>query len=120
MVAADIGGAPPHVGRGGWTWYTGSAAWLWRFGVERLIGLRPEAGGVRIEPCLPRSWRRVNVTVRHAGGGLAITIENPDGVETGIVERRVDGVAESNAVVAFPVDGRVRRVTVCLGPARRP
>ena len=120
VVAADIGGAPPHVGRGGWTWYTGSAAWLWRLGVERLLGLRPEAGGVRIEPCLPRSWSRVDVTVRHAGGGLAITIENPDGVETGVVERRVDGVVESNAVVAFPVDGRVRRVMVRLGPARRP
>ncbi len=115
VVAADIGGVSPHVGRGGWTWYTGSAAWLWRLGVERIAGLRPEDGGVRIEPCLPRAWRRVDVTIRHAGGGLSITIENPDGVETGVVERSVDGVAEANAVVAFPVDGRVRRVVIRLG-----
>ena len=59
-----------YVGRGGWTWYTGSAAWMWRLGVERILGLRPEAGGVRIEPCLPRSWRRVDVTIRRPGGGL--------------------------------------------------
>ena len=87
VVAADVGGAPPHVGRGGWTWSTGSAAWLWRLGIERILGLRPEAGGVRIEPCVPRSWRRVDVTIRRPGGGLAITIENPDGVETGTIGR---------------------------------
>ncbi len=115
VVAADVGGAPPYVGRGGWTWYTGSAAWLWRFGVERILGLRPEAGGVRIEPCFPRSWHRVDVTIRRPGGGLVITIDNPDGVETGVSELLVDGVPEGHGVVAFPADGRDRRVVVRLG-----
>jgi cyclic beta-1,2-glucan synthetase len=119
VVAADVGGVPPHVGRGGWTWYTGSAAWMWRLGVERILGLRPEAGGVRIEPCLPRAWRRVDVTIRRPEGGLSITIENPDGVETGIAERWVDGVAVDEAIVAFPADGRDRRVIVRLGPETR-
>jgi cyclic beta-1,2-glucan synthetase len=119
VVAADVGGVSPHLGRGGWTWYTGSAAWMWRLGVERILGVRPEAGGVRIEPCLPRAWRRVDVTIRRPGGGLSITIENPDGAETGIAARWVDGVASDNAVVAFPVDGRERRVVVRLGPADR-
>ena len=118
-MAADVGGAPPHVGRGGWTWYTGSAAWMWRLGVERILGLRPEAGGVRIEPCLPRAWRRVDVTIRRPGGGLAITIENPDGVETGVAERWVDGVAVDEAVIAFPADGRERHVIIRLGPEKR-
>lgn len=120
VVAADVGGAPPYVGRGGWTWYTGSAAWMWRLGVERILGLRPEDGGVRIEPCLPRSWRRVDVTIRRPGGRLAIAIENPDGVETGVAERWVDGVAEDRGVVAFPVDGRERQVTVRLGREKQP
>jgi cyclic beta-1,2-glucan synthetase len=119
VVAADVGGAPPHVGRGGWTWYTGSAAWLWRFGIERILGLRPEAGGVRIDPCVPRSWRRVDVTIRRPGGGLAITIENPDGVATGVTELLVDGVPVDPAVVAFPADGRERRVVVRLGSNTR-
>src|SRR3970040_1008166 len=87
-------------------------------GVSR--GLGPGAGGVRIEPCLPPSWRRVDVTIRRPGGGLAIAIENPDGVETGIAECWVDGVAVDQAVVAFPADGRERRVTVRLGPEKRP
>jgi cyclic beta-1,2-glucan synthetase len=115
VVAADIGGVAPYVGRGGWTWHTGSAAWLWRFGVERILGVRPEQGGVRIEPCLPPHWRRASVTLKRASGTLAIAIENPDGVSTGIVECRVDGVAQEQAIVAFPTDGRERRVTIRLG-----
>ncbi len=118
VVAADVGSMPPHVGRGGWTWYTGSAAWMWRLGIERILGLRPEAGGVRIDPCLPRSWRHVNVTVRQPGGTLQITIENPDGVERGVAEQWVDGVAVDQGFVAFPLDGSVRKVIVRLGPAK--
>jgi len=115
VVAADIGGARPYIGRGGWTWYTGSAAWLWRLGIERVVGLRPEAGGVRIEPCFPRSWRHVEIVLRRPGGGLLVTIENPDGVETGVAQLQVDGVVRPPGVVAFPVDGRARRVVVRLG-----
>jgi hypothetical protein len=62
----------------------------------------------------------VDATIRRPGGGLAITIENPDGVETGIAERWIDGVAVDEAVVAFPADGRERRVIVRLGPEKRP
>ena len=121
VVAADVGGVPPFVGRGGWTWYTGSAAWMWRLGVERIVGLRPEAGGVRIDPCLPRAWRRVDVAIRRPEGGLVITIENPDGVETGVAELLVDGVFQPPGVVAFPTDGRDRRVVVRLGaPEQEP
>jgi cyclic beta-1,2-glucan synthetase len=120
VVAADIGGAPPHVGRGGWTWYTGSAAWMWRLGIERILGVRPEAGGVRIDPCLRRSWRRVDVTIRRPGGCLVITIENPEGAAGGIAERWVDGVAVGEGVVAFPVDGRDRHVIIRLGTEKSP
>jgi cyclic beta-1,2-glucan synthetase len=120
VVAADVGGVPPHLGRGGWTWYTGSAAWLWRFGVERILGLQPEAGGVRIDPCLPRSWRHVEATIRRPGGSLQISIENPDGVERGIAEQWVDGVEVEPACVPFPLDGSARHVIVRLGPANQP
>jgi len=118
VVAADVGGVLPFVGRGGWTWYTGSAAWMWRLGIERILGIRPEAGGVRIEPCIPRAWPHVDITIRRNGGDLKITIENPDGVEAGVVELLVDGVPQPHGVVAFPADGRDRRVIVRLGPAK--
>ncbi len=78
---------------------------MWRLGVERILGIRPEAGGVRIEPCIPRAWPHVDVTIRRNGGELKITIENPDGVEAGVVALLVDGVSQPQGVVAFLREG---------------
>ena len=54
VVCADVYGAPPHTGRGGWTWYTGSASWLYRVALEAILGFRLEGGTLRLEPCIPR------------------------------------------------------------------
>jgi cyclic beta-1,2-glucan synthetase len=116
-LAADVGGAPPHIGRGGWTWYTGSAAWLWRFGVERLVGLQPAAGGVRIAPCFPRDWPAVHATIRTAGGVLDITIDNPDRLATGHVELRLDDRPLEGDIVPLPTDGRTHVVRARLREA---
>ena len=115
VVAADIGGTAPHVGRGGWTWYTGSAAWLWRFGVERLVGIQPAEGGVRIAPCLPRAWRRVRATIRTGAGTLEIEIDNPDAGTTDVAEVLVDGRRVDGDVIPLPGEGRTHRVSVRLG-----
>jgi cyclic beta-1,2-glucan synthetase len=63
VVAADVYGAPPHTGRGGWTWYTGSSGWLYRVGIEAILGLRLEGGELRVEPRLPRDWPGFTATV---------------------------------------------------------
>jgi cyclic beta-1,2-glucan synthetase len=115
VIAADVGGVPPHAGRGGWTWYTGSAVWTWRLGVEGMLGLRREEGGLRIDPCLPRDWPRVEARVRGPEGTLAITIENPEGVGLGVAELLVDGTPARDPIVPFPVDGSERQVVVRLG-----
>src|ERR1700732_4396821 len=57
VVAADIYAEPPHVGRGGWTWYTGSAGWLYRAGVESILGFRVRGTTLGIDPCTPQSWQ---------------------------------------------------------------
>ena len=59
VLAGDVYGAARWVGRGGWTWYTGAAAWAWRLGVEGILGLRMEDGELRIDPCIPPAWKRV-------------------------------------------------------------
>ena len=56
MLAADIYGEPPHVGRGGWTWYTGSAGWLYRFILEGILGIRRVGKSLQVSPCLPPHW----------------------------------------------------------------
>ena len=62
---ADVYGVPPHVGRGGWTWYTGSAAWLYRVGLESILGFRLEGERLRLEPCIPAGWPGFEITYRH-------------------------------------------------------
>jgi cyclic beta-1,2-glucan synthetase len=80
-----------------------------------MLGLRREEGGLRIDPCLPRDWPRVEARVRGPEGTLAITIENPEGVGLGVAELLVDGTPARDPIVPFPVDGAERQVVVRLG-----
>ena len=115
VLAGDVANVPPHVGRGGWTWYTGSAAWTWRLGVEALLGVRRVEGGVRIEPCIPTQWGHAEVRVRGSAGTLVIAIEDPEGVGKGVVHLELDGVPFRDEIVPLPTDGKDHRLVVRLG-----
>jgi cyclic beta-1,2-glucan synthetase len=95
-LAADIYTCPPWVGRGGWTWYTGSAAWMWRLGVESILGLRREGGQLRIAPCIPPWWSGFEAWVRQGKRTVHIVVDNPDGVSAGVVSTTLDGVVVDN------------------------
>ena len=87
VVAADIYGAPPHTGRGGWTWYTGSGGWLYRVGIEAILGLRLEGGELRVEPCLPRAWPGFTATVRIGGRVYTVRVaRGPAGPQVTVEE----------------------------------
>jgi len=118
VLAADIGSVSPHIGRGGWTWYTGSAAWTWRLGVEALLGLRLRRGRLIIDPCLPPDWDGYQADVRGPAGTLAIRVEDPERVGRGVAAIAMDGVPFEGDAIDFPTDGSVRRVDVRLGGAR--
>jgi cyclic beta-1,2-glucan synthetase len=110
VVAADVYAMAPHVGRGGWSWYTGSAAWMYRLIVESLLGLRLEGDRLRIQPCLPSDWTgfavhyRFRETVYHivvrrtaqATGEVRVTV---DGRETGTAVPLVDDRREHQVEV---------------------
>ena len=74
LVAADVYALPPHTGRGGWTWYTGSAGWMYRFIVESLLGLKLEVDKLYIQPCLPTDWKAFKVHYRYRETVYHITI----------------------------------------------
>jgi cyclic beta-1,2-glucan synthetase len=76
VVAADVYGAPPHVGRGGWTWYTGSSAWMYRLITESLLGLHREVDHLRFTPCLPREWISFTLQYRYRETTYHITVHN--------------------------------------------
>ena len=91
VVAGDVYGCPPHRGRGGWTWYTGSASWLWRLGVEAVLGLRREGGQLVVAPCIPPSWPGFEAVVRTPAARVRVLVENPEGVGHGVRSMALDG-----------------------------
>jgi cyclic beta-1,2-glucan synthetase len=117
VAAADIYAEPPHVGRGGWTWYTGSAGWMYRAGLEWLLGFRLRGAILHLDPCIPRAWRRFEITFRYHASRYEITVENPSGVTRGIASVEVDGAPLAPGGTSLPLidDGTTRRVRVLLG-----
>jgi cyclic beta-1,2-glucan synthetase len=119
VVAADVYGEPPHVGRGGWTWYTGSAGWMYRVAIESIFGMSLEGGRTLVlDPCISRDWPRATLTYRLVDGKTtyAVTIENPEQSEHGVKTVTVDGqsLAVEGGVARIPLsfDGKEHRVTV--------
>jgi cyclic beta-1,2-glucan synthetase len=93
VVAADVYSTSPHEGRGGWTWYTGSASWMYRAGVEGLLGLTRTGATLRLNPCFPKAWPEFSATVTFEGARITITILNPEGTGRGIRSAQMDGEA---------------------------
>jgi cyclic beta-1,2-glucan synthetase len=116
VLAGDVYGAPPWVGRGGWTWYTGAAAWGWRLGVEQILGLRKEEGELRIDPCIPPAWNGFEAWVRVGAQRVHIVVENPDGVSRGVVMITLDGAPLAGSHIQLdPNVPAEREVRVTLG-----
>jgi cellobiose phosphorylase len=114
VVAADVYAVSPHVGRGGWTWYTGSAGWMYRLIVESLLGLTREAQRLRFNPCLPPHWDAINIDYRYGDTIYHITMRRAD-AHTPSLATSIDGVAQPDADVLLVDDGREHRVTVSVG-----
>jgi cyclic beta-1,2-glucan synthetase len=115
-VGADVYAEPPHVGRSGWTWYTGAAGWLYRAGLERILGFQKHGSALRIDPCIPRAWKRFGIAYRYGSSTYRIEVENPDGVCRGIARITLDDEArEDEALIPLVDDGCEHRVGVLLG-----
>jgi cyclic beta-1,2-glucan synthetase len=125
VIAADVYGAPPHVGRGGWTWYTGSSGWMYRVALESLLGLTLVGGReLHLAPCVPDDWPEFTLTYRVPGEETRyeIVARNPDRRGRGVQRVTLDGVPlrAENGVARLPVlhDGRLHRVAIVLGGDR--
>ncbi|WP_408886104.1 GH36-type glycosyl hydrolase domain-containing protein [Komagataeibacter swingsii] len=117
VVAADIYSRPPHVGRGGWSWYTGSAGWMQRVGTETILGLRIQATQLLVAPCIPPDWSRFTATVRWRTATYHVTVNNPDHVCRGISHVTCDGAPlPPTGRIEMADDGQAHDVEVTLGP----
>ncbi len=110
VIAADVYGVDPHTGRGGWTWYTGSAAWLYRLGTEALLGLRREGQALHIQPAIPPEWDEY--TLEYRCGSSLYTIHVRKGGSPSV---RVDGVEQPAGNIPLADDGRPHQVEMILG-----
>ena len=116
VVAADVYSSPSHLGRGGWTWYTGSASWMYRVALESLLGFDKRGDTLRISPCVPAEWPAFQITYRFGASTYAIDVREPAAIRLRGVCLTVDGVGVPNGVVQLRDDGKTHSVT--LKPAR--
>jgi len=116
VVAADVYGRAPHVGRGGWTWYTGSASWLYQVALEGILGFRRAGDRLTVDPCIPGDWPGFELTYRHRTATYRIAVANPHGVERGIRAVTLDGSPLYGRAIPLLDDGRVHEVQVVMGP----
>ena len=105
----------PFYGRGGWTWYTGSAQWLHRVATHWLLGIRPQENGLLIDPCIPAEWPGFTITRHFRDAVYQIEVQNPDGVSSGVRSMTVDGQLFSGALLPVFADGNTHTVTVIMG-----
>jgi cyclic beta-1,2-glucan synthetase len=91
VVAADVYRLPGRVGQGGWSWYTGSAAWMYRAWIEEILGLQIRSGKMRMNPVIPATWQGFSLSYRHGETVYAIQVENPEGCERGVAWVEMDG-----------------------------
>jgi cyclic beta-1,2-glucan synthetase len=118
VVPADVYSVPPHVGRGGWSWYTGSASWFYRVSLERILGFRRQGSQLLIDPCIPQTWPGFSISYRFGTATYDISVENPLGVCTGVLAVKVDGqtvAGNQKNLVALTDDGKAHRILVVLG-----
>ena len=115
VAAADVYAEPQHVGRGGWTWYTGSASWMYRAALESMLGFHLRGNVLTIDPCIPRGWREFEITYRRGSAVYHIKVENPTSVCCGVTELRLDDNIQPANEIPLTDDGATHEVLVLLG-----
>jgi cyclic beta-1,2-glucan synthetase len=116
-VAGDVTAHPEHVGRAGWTWYTGSAGWLYRAGLESMLGLRRRGQTFELDPCIPASWPGYSISWRFGRTRYEIQVTNPAGRCRGVASAHLDGVAVAPLAIPLVDDGATHELRAVMGVA---
>jgi cellobiose phosphorylase len=115
VVCADVYGAPPHTGRGGWTWYTGSASWLYRVAIEAILGFHLQGDELSFAPCIPPRWPGFELSYRHRSSTYRVVVDNAAGTGQGVRAVEMDGEPMPAGVVPLSDDARTHTIRVQLG-----
>jgi len=120
VAVGDVYAVPPHTGRGGWTWYTGSSGWMYRAGLESILGFKLQGERLRVDPCVPRWWRDFEITYRRGRTTYRIKVENPLGVSRGVATVELDGALQANDEFTLTDDTQTHIVRVVMGEKTKP
>jgi cyclic beta-1,2-glucan synthetase len=117
VACADVYSSAQHIGRGGWTWYTGSAGWMYRTAVEGILGIHLRGRVLAIDPCVPRAWAGFEFTYKCGSSRYRIAVENPNGVSRGVVSATLDGreISSTPCEIILIDDGNYHYGLVTLG-----
>ncbi|MGZ8842148.1 MAG: GH36-type glycosyl hydrolase domain-containing protein [Pyrinomonadaceae bacterium] len=115
VAVGDVYAVPPHTGRGGWTWYTGAAGWMYRAALEYILGFKLTGDRLRIDPCIPRFWREFEITYRRGGTTYRIKVENPHSLNRGIANVTLDGLVKPVDGFLLSDDGLTHDVRMVIG-----
>jgi len=115
VMAADVYTAYPHAGRGGWSWYTGSAGWMYRAGLEYILGFQKNGNDIIMDPCIPRRWTDYGIQYRFKDTEYDIRVENPQGVSKGVKSIALDGEIFEGNRISLVNDGKSHEVVVLMG-----
>jgi cyclic beta-1,2-glucan synthetase len=115
VIAADVYSMPPHTGQGGWTWYTGSGSWMYRLGLEAILGFRRRGNVLRISPCIPGAWSGFTITYRHGASVYHIQVLNPKGVNRGVEQILLEGEVLAGKDIPLLDEKRRYEVVVRMG-----
>jgi len=115
VVAADIYAHPMHVGRGGWTWYTGSAGWMYQAAIQELLGIRRKGSTLSVNPCIPAMWEEYSVGWRIGGTRYRFTVSNPERRCSGVSSVTLDGAPVDPLAIPLKDDGGEHELAIELG-----
>ena len=114
VIVADMYTAPNLIGRGGWTWYTGSSAWVCKIGIEEILGLKISNGNLSIEPCIDSEWKEYYIRYRYKTSVYNIKVKNPDNKQFGITSFKLNGEEIEDKKVKLIDDGRINEIEILM------
>ncbi len=114
VMAADVYGEQPHTGRGGWTWYTGAAGWMYKAGLESILGFSRNGDRLVLDPCIPEKWPGYTLTYQYMQTPYTIKVNNPEGCSKGILQITLDGVKIEGNEIPLANDQAAHEVEVLM------
>ncbi len=117
-IAADVYSHPQHTGRGGWTWYTGAAGWMYQAIIEYILGFKKRGDFLLIEPCIPSDWQEFEITYWYKKTKYHIKVCNPDGVCNGIASVNLDGNFLTENKISLVDDMEEHKIEIILGKSK--